>query len=136
MWFRKNPRSFRLSQRFLTAVASMALLDLSGCAPLSQRVDNDGPDAQGYVWQKASAPLAVIVHPDQDVLRRCGYGALACAVRNQAARVCHIYLPRDSEPWMKAHELRHCDGWNHYRLYVVAKDRPTPESVHLARTTE
>lgn len=89
--------------------AAAAFLLLAGCA----RIENDGPDAQGYKWQKDGPVGKPIYHQGVDVFLNCGMAdhALSCAVHR--ADGCHIYLPANPLPWQKAHEERHCAGWRH-----------------------
>lgn len=78
-----------------------------------EKVETDGPDAQGYKWIKDGPVGTPVLHQRADVYLACGleYKAKSCAVI--AGGVCHVYLPPDPEPWQEAHELRHCQGWRH-----------------------
>lgn len=76
-------------------------------------VQTDGPDAQGYRWQKDGSTGAPVVHYKADVFLRCGleHNAKSCAVIHDGR--CDVYLPEHPEAWQEAHERRHCDGWTH-----------------------
>ena len=93
----------------MTAYALLALLILAGC----ERVELDGPDAQGYKWQKDGPVGAPIYHYGVDVYLNCNFAAHAQACSIFRDGECHIYLPQEYPPWMKAHEERHCAGWRH-----------------------
>lgn len=80
------------------------------------RVETDGPDAQGYKWERRlpDAP-AVAVHRSSDVYLNCAQEekALSCARADRKAGTCDVYLPKNPAPWQEAHERRHCAGWIH-----------------------
>lgn len=84
---------------------------LSGCT----QVETDGPDAQGYKWQKDGPSAPVVIHAGVDTYLNCGIEAKAksCAIQGRGDGLCHIYLPPDPEPWMEPHERKHCAGWRH-----------------------
>jgi hypothetical protein len=48
-----------------------------------------------------------------------------CARPDYDARICRIYTRADPEPWLVAHERRHCDGWDHAALPDVPLDVTT-----------
>lgn len=79
------------------------------------RVETDGPDAQGYKWEKRFPALPSTVHARQDVYLHCEQEekALSCARRDGEAGACDIYLPPNAASWQESHERRHCDGWVH-----------------------
>lgn len=93
----------------MTRPLILAVFVLAACT----KVETDGPDAQGYKWQKDGASGVPVIHRDMDVFLYCGleHNAKSCAI--VAGGQCHVYLPRDPEPWQEAHELRHCEGWRH-----------------------
>lgn len=97
----------------LLVVAAVALYGLA----TAHTVPTDGPDAQGYKWELTQAPLPATVHivTDGMVQDDCGIepGALSCAVRDEQAKTCDIYLDEKAAAWEDAHELRHCAGWVH-----------------------
>lgn len=76
-------------------------------------VERDGPDAQGYRWERAGPVGKPTVHRSQDVYLRCGLEPHARSCARIEGGVCDVYLPPDPEPWMEPHELRHCAGWQH-----------------------
>jgi len=39
--------------------------------------------------------------------------SLACARRNPVENTCTIFIPKNAPDWMIAHELKHCDGYDH-----------------------
>ena len=89
---------------------ALILMLLASCT----RVETDGPDAQGYRWQKDGPTGTPVIHRDVDVALYCGLEekALSCAVQ-RGDGICNIYLPEKPQPWQEAHELRHCAGWRH-----------------------
>ncbi len=93
-------------KRFLTT-----LLLLAGCT----QVETDGPDAQGYKWQKDGPSAPPEFHRGVDVYLNCSMEehATSCAVQGRGDGKCHVYLPARPESWQEAHELRHCAGWRH-----------------------
>ena len=75
----------------------------------------EGPDAQGYKWVKDGSvgkPDIHIVH-DGNIYLYCGLELHAVSCSRIEKGVCDVYLPLGYEPWMRAHELRHCEGWSH-----------------------
>lgn len=105
----------------MTALVILALATLIVTACTT--TPSDGPDAQGYRWEKTGVdvPLAnrtVTVVPADWIEMHCGltHGAEACAIteRNDAGQyVCRIIVPKGHPDWMIPHEQRHCDGWQH-----------------------
>lgn len=87
------------------------LLALSAC----DQVPREGPDERGYTWQKDGPTGTPVVHvvSDGNVFLHCAMEdkAKACSVIRNG--VCDIYLPAGYEPWLEAHERKHCDGWTH-----------------------
>jgi len=95
--------------------AAIFTVALSGCASV--------PDwkAGGSDWTLSSNPIAEIdyVYAEPSVIKLLcesftateGTNIKACATRTQT--VCRIYLPRNAPDWIKAHEEKHCAGWNH-----------------------
>lgn len=85
------------------------MLALSACT----RIETDGPDAQGYRWQRDGMTGTPAIHRNVDVYLSCAFEekATACSIIREGQ--CDIYLPSNPEPWMEAHELRHCAGWRH-----------------------
>ena len=94
--------------RCLSLLIAAALL--SSCT----RVETDGPDAQGYRWQKDGPIGTPILHRNVDVSLYCGLEekALSCAIQRGDGN-CDVYLPERPQPWQEAHELKHCAGWRH-----------------------
>lgn len=84
----------------------------------AERVETDGPDEQGYRWERrldAFPVSAIAVIRDGNIAMNCGveYGATSCFRRDEVARTCDVYLPLGYAAWQEAHERRHCAGWIH-----------------------
>lgn len=78
-----------------------------------ERVETDGPDLQGYKWQKDGPTGTPVIYRKVDVFLTCALEphAKSCAIIKDG--ICRVYLPPDPEPWQESHELRHCQGWRH-----------------------
>jgi len=85
-------------------------LFLTSCVSI---IEQSGPDAQGYYWEKSGAVGTPVIHRDFDVYLYCGLEekAESCAIIREG--ICNIYLPDDPKPWQESHELKHCQGWKH-----------------------
>ncbi len=88
-------------------VALLLALSTSACG--------EAPDAQGYTWVKDGPSAPAVIYRNVDVYLHCGFDSKArsCAVQGRGDGLCHVYLPKNPEPWMEPHERRHCDGWRH-----------------------
>lgn len=91
----------------LFAVAAVAAL------LTAEPVEREGPDAQGYTWERTGPTGVPYVHTGVDVYLNCGLepGAESCA--RVAGGRCDVYLPDDPAPWQEPHERKHCAGWVH-----------------------
>lgn len=92
-------------------MAKYLFLLLTACT----QVETDGPDAQGYRWQKDGPSSKPVFHRGVDVFLNCSFEekAKSCAIQGRGDNLCHIYLPEVVEDWQEKHELRHCAGWRH-----------------------
>ncbi len=75
----------------------------------------EGPDAQGYKWVQDGLVGKPDIHiiPDGNIYLYCGLELHAVSCSRIEKDVCEVFLPLGYEPWMRAHELRHCEGWRH-----------------------
>jgi hypothetical protein len=101
------------------SIAAVTLL-LAACAAGAFQANAQGKDAQGYKWERGNVevqPANWRYHlvKDGNVFLHCENHAkaLACSRIERGGAACDIYLPDDHEPWMKAHEEKHCAGWRH-----------------------
>ena len=90
------------------------ILFLTGCS-ISPVSKDTYTDIYGYQWYLRYKPIPQSrwIYVEFDGLIhlprfRCGY---ACGYRKQ--NVCVIYLPRNAPKFVKEHEEKHCEGWEH-----------------------
>lgn len=88
-------------------------LALAGCAS----VDVGQCSSDGYCWSRTMAPLpvkAVLTLPHDEMMARCHANRSigGCAVRLPDG--CTVIMSDHyASPSLLAHELNHCDGWDH-----------------------
>lgn len=77
------------------------------------------PDLIGYEVEYNLVPRPA-------VYRRCGFGALACAVLDFDRKVCtiHITAAKANDMEVVMHELNHCNGWTHESDQHSSYSRP------------
>lgn len=96
---------------------ALVILLLCACT----KVEYEGPDAQGYAWQKDGPTGKPVIHRGYDVFLNCGIEPNAKSCARIANGICDIYLPPDPAPWQEPHELRHCAGWTHPNPFKDAR---------------
>lgn len=106
-------------QLLVLAVAAMLVWFAGAGGKVVETIAVDGPDEQGYRWEKTLPEIPKDRCPVErvaDVYLKCEeqIHAVGCTRRDEAARACTIYLPkRGLVAWEEAHEDRHRQGWVH-----------------------
>ena len=99
-----------MSSTLLRRLLLTALVVASGCAALQQEAD-------GWYSQPTHKPLPAVYREVDDVGARCGYYAglatQGCAWRDYSTGLCFIFTAPNPPAWLKAHEEKHCAGYEH-----------------------